>query len=93
MHSRVHFAKANCPFDAFLALEEIDSLTGKGDIRVAPIGTKPHGLGAVLFAISRGDRVEVIYDHPVRSRARTLGEARMCIYDLPSFLETPMYAN
>lgn len=93
LHSRVYFAKANCPFDAFSRIDELDAATGRGFLKLAPIGTKPHGVGAVLYAISRGSRVELVYDHPVRSRHRTQGAARLCVYDVQSFVNTPLYAT
>ena len=49
---------------------------------VAPIGTKPHALGAVLYYLDHSRTVEVLYDHPVRKERRTLGTSRVCLYDL-----------
>ena len=37
---------------------------------VAPIGTKPHGIGVALF-VSRHPNVGVLYDHPRRASGRT----------------------
>jgi hypothetical protein len=76
----VKYAAANCPFSAFYALEEISAQNQGAFMRVAPIGTKPHGLGAVLFALAHPDEVELIYDHPVRREGRTAGTARLLVY-------------
>lgn len=91
MHRRVAFAKANCPFDVFNAITRISEDMPSDRIKLAPIGTKPHGVGAVLFALSRGTRVELLYDHPKRSRKRSVGANRMCVFDLPAFVQTDVF--
>jgi hypothetical protein len=82
----VRYATANCPFDLFFALRGVMREFQRSYLRVAPIGTKPHGLGAVLFALSAEDRVELIYDHPIRKAGRTTGSARLCLYDISTFV-------
>lgn len=42
---------------------------------VAPIGTKPHGIGAALFAMEYGD-IGLLYDHPLRRSERTSESGR-----------------
>jgi hypothetical protein len=42
----------------------------------------------VLFALSAEDRVELIYDHPIRKAGRTTGSARLCLYDLSTFVNS-----
>lgn len=87
MHSRVEYARASCPFEAYEALTRIRSRIGKRHLRVAPIGTKPHALGAVLFAINHPSSVELIYDHPVRSKGRTRGSRGVYVYEVSGFVE------
>ena len=82
------YAAANCPFDLFFLLRRIAEESGKGYLRIAPIGTKPHGLGALLFALSAEDRLEIIYDHPIRKAGRTVGSARLCLYDIGTFVRS-----
>lgn len=82
----VRFATANCPFSGYFALRAIAEQRPRHLLRIAPIGTKPHGLGAVLFALSRPSHTEIVYDHPVRKAGRTSGSARVCIYDVGSFI-------
>ena len=83
----VQYAAANCPFSIFYTLEDILERNNETFIRVAPIGTKPHSLGAVLFALAHPDRVELIYDHPVRRAARTSGAARLLVYHVTALRE------
>lgn len=87
MENRVEFAAASCPFEAYRALERIHRRTGSGHLRVAPIGTKPHALGAVLYALDNPTSVELIYDHPVRTTNRTEGYGAMYVYDVSGFTE------
>lgn len=91
IHNRVQYAKANCPFSAFHVLEDVHNWAEYSHLRIAPIGTKPHALGAVLFAISRGSSVELIYDHPVKANKRTQGEARLCVFYVSAFSDSKSF--
>jgi hypothetical protein len=87
MHSRVEYARASCPFEAYEALARIHARAGKRHLRVAPLGTKPHALGAVLYAIHHSGSVELVYDHPVRSKGRTRGSRGVYVYEVSGFVE------
>jgi hypothetical protein len=78
----VRYATANCPFNLVYLLEYLLESRPNDFLKVAPIGTKPHGLGAALCAIAHPDRVEIVYDHPVRRDERTRGKARLLVYHL-----------
>lgn len=88
MERRVEFARASCPFEAYRAIERIHSRSGGGHLRVAPIGTKPHGLGAVLYAIRHPSTVELIYDHPVRAKGRTWGSRGIYVFEVSDFMRS-----
>lgn len=90
-YSRVQFAKANCPFDLFHELVKIQDHFEKAFLRIAPVGTKPHGLGAVLYAIARPGRAEIVYDHPIRKSRRTSGQSRVCLYEVSQFAESDLF--
>jgi len=49
-------------------------------------GTKPHALGAILFAIAHSDDVEIVYDNVKRKVGRTTGVARCLVYGVSDFL-------
>jgi hypothetical protein len=83
---RIVYATANCPFSAFLALEEIRSQESNKRLVIAPIGTKPHALGAVLYKIRRTEETEIVYDFPVRKTLRTSGADRLAEYAITDFL-------
>jgi hypothetical protein len=76
----VEYVTANCPFGIFYLLEKLASDYPKNVLRVAPIGTKPHALGAVLFRIVSKHPVDLVYDHPIRKVNRTRGSDRLHVY-------------
>jgi len=78
----VKYAPANCPFSLFYTLQEIAQEHPGDSLKIAPIGTKPHALGAVLYAISSPSPVELVYDHPIRKSKRTTGTAQLLVYYL-----------
>lgn len=81
------FARSNCVFDAAIRLLRIARDNPNSRLQVAPIGTKPHALAAILFAIANPARTEIVYDHPVSSPDRTAGMGPLCIYPLSGFVD------
>jgi hypothetical protein len=61
-------------------LEEIHAEFPEYYMYIAPVGTKPHALGAVLFAMKRSSEVEIMYDHPKRKAKRTSGVSLVHVY-------------
>lgn len=53
-------------------------------ILVAPLGTKPHAIGAALFLIENEsmDRALLLYDHPTRSSGRSSEVRRWHFFDV-----------
>ena len=76
----VTFAEANSIVDAYLALKKISYDNRDPQMVVAPIGTKPHVIGAILYAIKNPTKVELLYDNPRRSVHRTdgIGKTLVC---------------
>lgn len=86
-YQNVRFAKANCPFSLFYTLQEIEGrYPARQFFKIGLIGTKPHALGAVLFAIANPRRVELVYDHTRRRKNRTEGQSHCIIYPVSDFL-------
>jgi len=56
-----------------MLLTRIYEKSGKSKIKLAPVGTKPHAIGAMLFAIKHPKDVELVYDNPKRKIVRTDG--------------------
>lgn len=85
-YHRLDFADAACPFSLFRRLELI-RLDWPGHLmKLALIGTKPHALGAVLFALT-DQSVELLHDHPIRKSGRTLGAGRCHLYRVSTFMQ------
>lgn len=79
---QVRFATANCPFDLYYVLQDIANDFPGHVLKIAPVGTKPHAIGGVLYAIANPSSVELVYDHPIRKAKRTEGTARLLAYHI-----------
>jgi hypothetical protein len=82
----VRFATSNCPFSLFYVLEDIAHRYSTDHLKLGLTGTKPHALGAVLFALHTGRRVELVYDHVRRKANRTQGVDKCLVYAVSDFL-------
>lgn len=71
--SKVEYAEANSIVDSYLTLKRISEKNRNPEMVIAPIGTKPHAIGAILYAIKNFLRVEILYDNPTRNLNRVLG--------------------
>jgi hypothetical protein len=88
--NRIEYISANSIVDAYFILKKIMSKIPKnGRIVVAPIGTKPHAIGAILFAIKFPNRVEIVYDNPIRKINRTNGAGQIIVCHVNSLLSEP----
>lgn len=81
-YERVVYAEANSIVDSYLTLGKISYDKREPNMIVAPIGTKPHAIGAILYAIKNPNRVELLYDNPKRSLHRTKGVGRILVCDV-----------
>ena len=82
LHTQVRHVTANSAFDAFYLLQEIANEYPQHTLKVAPIGTKPHALGVILFTLWTERSVEIVYDHPIRKPNRTIGSANILVYEI-----------
>ena len=88
MQGGIAFCGADNPAAALELL--LDRRRAKGsdeDMFVAPIGTKPHGIGAALFA-AMFDNVGVLYDHPQRRAGRTAEISHWHLFDVDFSVST-----
>lgn len=79
-NSDIRFAKASCPFEAFDTLASIRRDFPDHYLFIAPVGTRPHALGAVRYAIANESHCEILFDHPVRQSNRTSGRGRIHVF-------------
>lgn len=75
--SNIRYASANSISDVYTLLTKFLKSSPSGRIKVAPIGTKPHAIAAILFAIKNPLKVELIYDNPKRVKKRTEGVGKI----------------
>lgn len=78
----VAFAGANNPRATFMELKKASEAvagTARGQLLIAPLGSKPSGIGAVLFAALRDD-IRLKYDFPIRTSGGSRGVATVYRY-------------
>jgi hypothetical protein len=82
---QIRYAKSNCPFSLYYLLEEIAGANQTDQLKLGLIGTKPHALGAILFAIRNPQSIEIVYDHVKRKTGRTTGMSHCLIFGVSAF--------
>lgn len=70
---KIKFASANSLVEVYILLSKFILKNPTFKIKLAPIGTKPHAIAAMLFAIKHPKAVELVYDNPKRKKQRTEG--------------------
>lgn len=81
-HSDIRYVRASCPFELYQTLVEVSKVYKDHYFYIAPVGTKPHALGAIWYAIKNAKETELMYGHPIRKQGRTRGIGLIHIYDL-----------
>ena len=78
--ANVKYASANSIVDAYMLLNRIFKESKNKKMIVAPIGTKPHTIASIAFAITHFRNVEIAYDNPKKTepRAKGVGLIRDC---------------
>ncbi len=81
----VYFCGAENPAAVIELLSEIHAGLGQKErLFIAPIGTKPHGIGAALFVAQHRD-VGIIYDHPRRTVGRSIKIAHWHLFSVSDY--------
>jgi hypothetical protein len=84
--SSIKRSTANEPFGVYNILQDIKNKNEDFELVVAPLGTKPHSLGACMFAIDNED-IQIYYDFPsFGSKTRTIGIGSSFLYNLTDFV-------
>lgn len=77
---------ANEPFGVYNLLKKIKNKNQDFELVIAPIGTKPHSLGACMFAIDNED-IQIYYDFPsYGNKTRTIGIGNSFLYNLTDYI-------
>jgi len=84
---RIKYIAANSIVDVYFFLQKLlPQISQNSKIVLAPIGTKPHAIAAILFAIKNPRQVEIVYDNPKRKINRTDGEGQIIVCNISSLL-------
>lgn len=67
------FATANSIAEVYLLLLSLQKAYQNKRFKIVPIGTKPHAIGAILFALKFPKNSELLYDNPKRTVDRCNG--------------------
>ena len=78
--TKSRYAPANDPFQARDVLRMIGEDFPDTYMYVAPIGTRPHTVGALMFADEERERVEILFDHPIRKSKSRQGTGSTHLY-------------
>ncbi len=85
---KIRFCDASSPFALYKLLDELDqTYCDTQKMLLAPLGTRPHSLGAALFA-TKNKRCHLIYDFPVEKMFRSDDILKANIYHLSNFIES-----
>lgn len=76
----IRWVDAVCPFSVRDLLGDIASEHSGSYMYLAPIGTKPHALGALLYSLSCSGACEIIYDDPLARKGGTSGIGKTYVY-------------
>lgn len=77
----ITFFSANNPQTAFDAITAVAESLGEAErIVIAPFGTKPAGIGAIIYAVANPEMCGIIYDHPLRQKDRSKGVGRCHLF-------------
>ncbi|MET4107662.1 hypothetical protein [Hymenobacter sp. UYP22] len=86
VYNKIKFVDAGCPFSLYYIMQDLAEAHNNDTLKIALFGTKPHALGAVLYAIFNEDRVQLLYDFPKRKQGRTVGIGRIYVYHVTFFV-------
>lgn len=79
-HSHWRMAPANDPFALCALLVQIGEEYPDHYMYVAPIGTRPHALGSLLFVQQKPESSEILFDHPVSQKGSRRGRGLSHLY-------------
>lgn len=80
------YVPSDCPFSCYHRLDGIHNRNQDKQLKIAPIGTKPHALAAIMYYLNHPE-VEIIYDHPVRKPGRTNGASKLHVYHVSALVK------
>lgn len=83
--NNLRYAEASSIVDACFLLKHL--MKNNPYLCIAPIGTKPHVVASILFAIKYPENVEIYYDNPCSSFVKTHGVGRIIDCNVSKLLQ------
>lgn len=80
LKDRIFFAPADNPQASFDILNDESKRSDSERLVIAPIGTKPHAIGACVFIAANDNLSSLLYDHPIKKQARSAGVGKKHLY-------------
>ena len=84
---KLKYAEANSIVDIYFMLNRLSYENRNPKMVIAPIGTKPHAIGAILYCIKHPDKVEIVYDNPTRKVHRTDGIGKVLVCNVTKLFD------
>lgn len=84
--SYIEKCKANSIFEAYYLLEKITKKNIGANYVLAPLGTKPHTVAAILFALQHRKECRTIYDYAIENYDTSCGVHNIVITHISHFL-------
>lgn len=84
--NKIRTVEAINPFGLFNLLKEISKQNEDSHMLIAPLGIRPFGLGAAIYA-SINTHCTLIYDFPIEKKYRSEGILKSNIYNLSSYIQ------
>lgn len=79
-YKRIKWVDSICPFSAYQTLLEIYKEYPDNYMYLAPVGTKPHALGMLLYSLHFDNFSEIIFDQPIAKQHGTEGIGKIHLY-------------
>lgn len=82
----IKYCVANSIVDAYYTLKEIENTNPNTMLKIVPIGTKPHTIATLAFALNHAENVEIVYDNPKKIQQRSDGIGAIIETNLKSLI-------
>ena len=83
---KIRKCKADSIYDAYYELEKITSDYNDKQIVIAPLGTRPHFVAAVVYALKHRRESRIIYDNAIEKSSYTRGIRNIKVYHISRFI-------
>lgn len=83
---KIRKCKADSVYDAYCELEKIATDYNAKPMVIAPLGTRPHFVAAVIYALRHKKESRIIYDNAIEKNNYTNGIRNIKVYHISRFI-------